>query len=116
MLGDDSFIERVIGEKKEESKPEIALSYLSKRFCLLSELEERKLMGSSRLRRIAELRSIFAWAANSLEIATVEALGEFLHRDTTTLSRAVSKVRENRRTNERTKDKLDKLENAIVQA
>ncbi len=116
VLGDDSFIERVTGEKKEKSKPEITLSELSKRFCLLNELEEKELVGPSRLRRVTELRSIFAWVANSLEIASLEALGEFLHRDATTLSRAVSRVKENRRNDERARGKLDKLKSTLTRA
>ncbi len=103
VLGDDLFIEQVIAKKKAKSKLEMTLPELSKHFCLLNHLDEKELLGPSRLRRMTALRSIFAWMANSLEIATLEELAIFLNRDSATLSRVVNRMKERRRTNEKEK-------------
>ncbi len=44
VLGDDSFIERVTGRKKEVSRPGLILTDLSRHFCLLSQLDEKELV------------------------------------------------------------------------
>jgi len=116
VLGDDSFIEQVIDKQNKSPQIQLTLPELLEQFCINMKIDEEEILGSSRQRQISALRSQFCWLATNLEIATLEQLGALLNRDSTTLSRAVSRVKELRREDRKAEIALDKLKNAVIQA
>lgn len=78
----------------------------------LFNVEEHAIFGDSRLARVAEARQVLAWALRQ-ENWTLEAIGQLLRRDHTTIMYAVKAVEQKARNNTRFAEKIAALTHQI---
>jgi len=116
ILGDDLFVERVLGGNITALKVELSLDELLERFCRIKDIQREDIVDGSRARRVSDLRSTFGWLANEMKLASLEELGSLLQRDSTTMCRAINKMKDKYRHDEQLKGQLDSLKHAIMQA
>lgn len=115
VLGDDRFTERVTGKARVNEMPSMSLRQFTRRYCKVCLVKQAELVGPSRARTLSEQRAMLAWLAVEHGLANLVQLGSYLHRDATTLSRAVQKIDTKRKTNRRVARRLRKIINAIMQ-
>ena len=93
ILGDDSFIDRVLSQKEIKPRPKISLDRvlreIFKHYCI----REGELASPGKDRRLSEARAMAAWLVLELEICPLGELGGSTGRDITTLSSAGKRLR-----------------------
>jgi len=92
ILGNDAFVERILGEKQTGVRPNVTLDSLMKAVCREYWIKEEELKGSSRGRRLSEVRGMVAWLVLELGVSTLGELGKATGRDGTTLSSAARRL------------------------
>jgi hypothetical protein len=92
ILGDDTFIDRVLEEKQTKARLKTNLSRVIKQVCGRYSVKERELGIRGKDRRLAEMRAMIAWLIMELEVSTLSELGKLTGRDITTLSSAVKRL------------------------
>ena len=92
ILGDDTFVDRVLGQKKEIRRSRVNLGGVIKVLCQHYSIDERELRISGKGRRLSEVRGIAAWLVLELGISTLTELGKITGRDVTTLSSAAKRL------------------------
>ena len=92
ILGDDTFVDRVLGQKKGMRRPRVGLGGLIKVLCQHYSIDERELRIPGKGRRLSEVRGMAAWLVLELGISTLTELGELTGRDVTTLSSAAKRL------------------------
>jgi hypothetical protein len=92
ILGDDTFIDRVLEEKQTKPRLKTNLSRVIKQVCGRYSVKERELGIRGKDRRLAEMRAMIAWLIMELEVSTLSELGKLTGRDITTLSSAVKRL------------------------
>ena len=92
ILGDDAFVDRILGEKQAVMRPKVTLVGLIKAVCRKYSIKEEELRGSGRGRRLSEVRGMAAWLILELGVGTLRELGQVTGRDVTTLSSAAKRL------------------------
>ena len=92
ILGDDTFVDRVLGQKKEIRRSRVDLGGVIKVLCQHYSIDERELRISSKSRRLSEVRGMAAWLVLQLGVSTLTELGKITGRDVTTLSSAAKRL------------------------
>ena len=92
ILGDDTFIEKVLGQKPMRLKRTITLDEIVLKVCKRFGLEERDLSASGKGRKLSEVRGIVAWLVLELGYSTLAELGKRTSRDASTLSSAAKRL------------------------
>jgi putative transposase len=92
ILGDDTFIKEVLGEKKGMPRSKLSLDIVMKEVCRHYSVKERELGRSNRDRRISEVRGMVAWLVLELGVCPLRKLGKLTGRDVTTLSSAAKRL------------------------
>ena len=92
VLGDDTFVDRMLGQKKEIRGSRVDLGGVIKILCQHYSVEERELRILGKDRRLSEVRGIAAWLVLELGISTLTELGKITGRDVTTLSSAAKRL------------------------
>ena len=92
ILGDDTFVVRVLGQKEAMQTSKATLDGVIKEVCRHYSVMERNLEGSSRDRRLSEARGMAAWLILELGICTLGELGKRVGRDVSTLSSAAKRL------------------------
>jgi putative transposase len=94
ILGDDRFVENVLRQADQASKPRAKFESIISLVCAARKMDLDQVCGPSRARAGAEARALIAYLALELGAATLTEVGNFLNRDLSTLSTAVSRLRE----------------------
>ena len=89
ILGDDTFIERVLDEKQ---KHRVSLDKIMVEVCRHFSLEEKDFRVSGKDRSLSEARGIAAWLVLELGVCTLVELGKRTDRDVSTLSSAAKRL------------------------
>ena len=92
ILGDDTFVDRVLGQKKGMRRIGISLGEVIRILCQHYSIDERDLRLSGKERRFSEVRGMAAWLVLELGISTLMELGKLTGRDVTTLSSAAKRL------------------------
>ena len=92
ILGEDAFVDRILGEKQTVMKPKVTLDGLMKAVCREYSIKEGELRGSGRGHRLSEVRGMAAWLILELGVSTLGELGKVTARDVTTLSSAAKRL------------------------
>jgi len=92
ILGDDVFVDRILGEKQTVMRPKVTLAGVMKAVCRKYSIKEAELRGSARGRRLSEVRGMAAWLILELGVSTLGELGPVTGRDVTTLSSAAKRL------------------------
>jgi hypothetical protein len=92
ILGEDLFIDRVLGKKEERSRHRVSLDRIIREVCRQYTLEEGDFFVSGRDRRLSEARGMAAWLVLECGIGTLRELSKRTGRDATTLSSAAKRL------------------------
>jgi len=99
ILGDESFIDRVLGKKEAAPKPKVKLEQVIKEVCRHYSLKEGDLGAGGKDRRLSEARGMAAWLIMELRVCPLRELGKVTCRDITTLSSAMKRLQMRASTN-----------------
>ena len=93
ILGDDAFIDRVLGQKQAMgARSRVSLDEVMQQVCKHYSIQEQDFGLSGRDRRISEARGVVAWLILESGACTLSELGRATGRDITTLSSAVKRL------------------------
>jgi REP element-mobilizing transposase RayT len=92
ILGDDTFIGRVLDEKQMKQRQKVSLDKIMVEVCRYLSLKEKDLGGVGKDRRLSEVRGIAAWLVLELGVCTLGELGKRTGRDVSTLSSAARRL------------------------
>jgi putative transposase len=92
ILGDDTFVDRVLGGQGAMQRLKATLDAVVKEVCQHYSVMESDLEVSSRDRRLSEARGMAAWLILELGVCTLRKLGKRVGRDVTTLSSAAKRL------------------------
>jgi hypothetical protein len=92
ILGDDTFIGRVLDEKQMKQRQKVSLDKIMVEVCRYFSLKEKDLRGVGKDRRLSEVRGIAAWLVLELGVCTLGELGKRTGRDVSTLSSAARRL------------------------
>ena len=92
ILGDDVFVDRILGEKETVVTRKVSLDGLMKAVCREYSINEGELRGLGRARRESEVQGMAAWLILELGVGTLGELGKVAARDVTTLSSAAKRL------------------------
>ncbi len=93
ILGDDAFIDRVLGQKQAMgARPRVSLDEVMQQVCKHYSIQQQDFGLSGRDRRISEARGVVAWLILESGVCTLAELGRVTDRDITTLSSAVKRL------------------------
>ena len=87
VLGDDQFVEGVLGRSAEKSASRPSLDKLVKTVCEAYSVTDRQLCDPSRNRKAAEVRSVIGYLATQTECAALTEVARRFGRDVATLSK-----------------------------
>jgi REP element-mobilizing transposase RayT len=121
ILGDDSFIERVLAHADEKPKHKLRLEDIIACVCREYAIEDKELAVPGRYRTLSEARGMAAWLILETGCGTIAELGKLTGRDTTTLSTVAKHLQTRAKTDvavaERKKELMKELgQNALMQA
>jgi hypothetical protein len=92
ILGDDTFIERVLVQTEGKPRPQIHLREIIATVCQVYGIEEKDIATPGKYRRFSEARGMAAWLILETGSGTIAELGKLTGRDATTLSRVARQL------------------------
>lgn len=92
ILGDDTFIERVLDEREKKQRHRASLDKIMVEVCRHFSLEEKDFSVLGKDRSLSEARAIAAWLVLELGVCTLVELGKRTARDVSTLSSAAKRL------------------------
>ena len=92
ILGDDTFIERVLDEKQMRQRHRASLDKIMVEVCRHFLLEEKDFRVLGKDRNLSEARGVAAWLVLELGVCTLGELGRRTGRDPSTLSSAAKRI------------------------
>jgi len=92
ILGDDHFIDLVLGSKRSMAKCKIGLEGIWREVCKCYSVDENEWRKAGKERRLSEARGMAAWLGLELGAGTLVQLGRLTGRDPTTLSSAAKRL------------------------
>ena len=88
VLGDEIFIDKVLGQSQERSKRQVTVEKIVSHVCKQFSLKEQVLSGLGKDRRLSKVRAIAAWLVLDSGGLTLAELSKRVNRDPSTLSSA----------------------------
>jgi len=93
FLGDDDFMDRVQAKSKKKQARKTELSEIVALVCKHYSMTEAELRQQGRARKAAEARGVIGYLVTALNAATLTELAEHFHRDISTMSNRVRRIR-----------------------
>jgi len=109
LLGDDRFIDRVLGKKEKRSRRRLSLDRIIEEVCKCFSLKEEALLVSGRDRTLSKARGMAGWLVLECGIGTLAELSGRTGRDVTTLSSAAKRLQASSRRDLELAEKMKKL-------
>ena len=109
ILGDDTFIGRVLDEKQMKQRQKVSLDKIMVEVCRYFSLKEKDLGGVGKDRRLSEVRGIAAWLVWELGVCTLGELGKRTGRDVSTLSSAARRLQIRSKTDLKLAERMKEL-------
>jgi len=109
ILGDDTFIGRVLDEKQMKQRKKVSLDKIMVEVCRYFSLKEKDLGGVGKDRRLSEVRGIAAWLVLELGVCTLGELGKRTGRDVSTLSSAARRLQIRSKTDLKLAERMKEL-------
>ena len=109
ILGDDTFIVRVLDEKQMKQRQKVSLDKIMVEVCRYFSLKEKDLGGVGKDRRLSEVRGIAAWLVLELGVCTLGELGKRTGRDVSTLSSAARRLQIRSKTDLKLAERMKEL-------
>jgi hypothetical protein len=111
ILGDDGFIERVLGKEEKRPRRRMTLDRIIQEVCKCFSIKEGRLLPSGRDHTLSKARGMAAWLVLECGVGTLAELSWRTGRDVTTLSSAAKRFRVGSKKNlelgEKVKELLD---------
>ena len=92
ILGDDSFIDRVLSQKEAAPRSKVKLERVIREVCRHYSVKEAELGSGGKDRRLSEARGMAAWLIMGLGVCPLRELGKATRRDITTLSSVMKRL------------------------
>ena len=92
ILGDDSFIDRILSQKEAAPKQRVKLERVIREVSKHYSVTEADLGSGGKDRRLSEARGMAAWLIMELGVCPLRELGKVTRRDITTLSSAMKRL------------------------
>ena len=92
ILGDDRFIDRVLGPKRSMPKSKIGLEDIWSEVCKCYSVDGSEWKSRGKEHRLSEVRAMAAWLVLESGTGTLVQLGKLAGRDPTTLSSAAKRL------------------------
>jgi REP element-mobilizing transposase RayT len=92
VLGDDDFIDRVVGRKPTRLRLKASIDRIMLEICRHFHLEEKDFFVTGKDRKLSEARGMAGWLVMELGGCPLEELGKRTGRDVTTLSSGVKRL------------------------
>jgi putative transposase len=92
ILGDEDFIDRVLGERSIREKTRPSLDRIIVEICKHFHLNEKDFFVFGKDRKLSEARGMAGWLVMELGVGTLEELGRRTGRDVTTISSGVKRL------------------------
>jgi len=109
VLGDDQFVEDVLGRSAEKSASRPSLDKLVKTVCEAYGVTDRQLCDLSRNRKAAEVRSVIGHLAMQTECAALTEVARRFGRDVATLSKGVRRLAEQAEVSKEVRERIVRL-------
>ena len=113
ILGDDTFIGRVLDEKQMKQRQKVSLDKIMVEVCRYFSLKEKDLGVVGKDRRLSEVRGIAAWLVLELGVCTLGELGKRTGRDVSTLSSAARRLQIRSKTDLKLTERMKELFEAV---
>jgi len=113
ILGDEAFIDRVVGPKRSMPKSKIGVEGIWKEVCKCYAVDENQGRGVGKERRLSEARGMAAWLVLELGTGTLVQLGGLTGRDPTTLSSAAKRLQRRAQTDLKLAKRMKQLRETI---
>ena len=92
ILGDDEFMDRMLGGKPMSARPKASLDRIMQEVCRYYRFEEKDFLVPGKGRELSEARWMAGWLVMELGVGTLSELGRRTGRDVTTLSAGVKRL------------------------
>jgi len=115
ILGDDTFIDRILSQKEVMPRSKVSLERILREVCQYYGIEEKDLVSRGKNRRISEARGIAVWLVLELGVCPLGELGKRTGRDISTLSSAVKRLRSRSKTDLKLAKRMEGLLGAASQ-
>jgi len=112
ILGDETFIDRVLSQKEAAPRRKVKLEGVLREVCKRYSVKEKDLGAGGKDRRLSEARGMAAWLIMEIGVCPLRELGKVTGRDVTTLSSAMKRLQMRAKTDLR----LAKAMNALFEA
>lgn len=114
VLGDDKFLEKVLGKTEPNIHKELSLDQLITIACADYKIDNKDLFSVSRNRQLSELRQVIGWLALKSGLFTLTEVADCFGRDLTTLSRGVRRLDDKAKADKKLARKLSRLYNTSL--
>ena len=98
ILGDDTFIDRVLSRKERSPRRKESLELVLREVCKGYSVKEQDLRRPGKDHKLSEARGMAAWLVMELGVCTLVELGKVTGRDVSTLSPAVKRLQRRTKT------------------
>ena len=92
ILGDDDFMDRMLGRKPMRLRPKASLDRIMQEVCRYYHLDEKDFLVPGKDRELSEARWMAGWLVMELGVGTLSELSRRTGRDVTTLSSGVKRL------------------------
>ena len=112
-LGEDDFLEKVYEKAGETKKNGISFPDLVKNICAFYAVDEEKLRGAGKERRVSQARAVLTLIARNKRVISLNELGIYLHRNKSVLSRLADRLQSQCAQSEAVRRELEKVQEGL---
>ena len=109
ILGDDDFVEQVLGEKSKKAKRKKTLEQIMLEVCKYFDLDKKDFFASGKDRQVSVARAMAGWLSLELGVGTLSELSRRTGRDVTTLSAGVKRLQNRSKADSELADAMNSL-------
>ena len=113
ILGDDDFMDRMLGRKPMRLRRKASLDRIMQEVCRQYHFEEKDFFVSGKDRELSEARWMAGWLVMELGVGTLSELGRRTGRDVTTLSAGVKRLQIRSQTDFKSSGVMKSLRKAV---
>lgn len=113
ILGDDDFMDRMLGRKPMRLRPKASLDRIMQEVCRYYHFDEKDFLVPGKDRELSEARWMAGWLVMELGVGTLSELSRRTGRDVTTLSSGVKRLQIRSKTDFKSSDAMKSLLKAV---
>ncbi len=113
ILGDDTFIDQMLGRRRPKARRKLDLQKIVKEVCRDYQVKEEGLAMAGKDRQLTEIRAMVAWLMMEWGVSTLGELGRLAGRDVTTISSGVRRLRDRAKRDSKLAQRMVRLSDAL---